>query len=155
MIFSVTALRKGQPLFFAFPLGKAMNTAVYGGTPFEDQVPLTQPLDFDLLVLAELLTFFVVSQLAAHHVSDEWFEVEDLARSAKLWRQRNGYKLSRLQVMTVGRRAQGLAARVQRMSQTTFDETATASMSFDGLHIDFRSSTVVEIFLTCANDLSG
>ena len=116
---------------------------------------MKQPLDFDLLAPAELLTYFVILQLTAHHMSGEWLKVEDLARSAQRWLRYNGGNITCLQRMKLALRAQHLAEEVERISGTTFNETTQASMFFDGLRLDFRSAALVEIYLICTADLLG
>jgi hypothetical protein len=114
---------------------------------------MEQPLAFDLLAPAELLTYFVVSQLTAHHMSGQWLKAEDLAVSAQRWLRFNGCDMTCLQRMKLALRARPLAEHVERISDTAFNEATKASMLFSGLGLDFGSPALVEIYLTCTKDL--
>jgi hypothetical protein len=116
---------------------------------------MEQALAFDLLAPTELLTYFVVSQLTAHHMSGEWLKADDLAISAQSWLRVNGCNMTFLQRRRLAVRARHLAEHVERISDTAFNETTKASMLFSGLGLDFGSPALVEIYLVCMNDLLG
>jgi hypothetical protein len=116
---------------------------------------MEQPLSFDLLAPAELLTYFVVLQLTAHHMSGQWLKAEDLAISAQRWPRLNGCNMTCLQRMKLAVRARHLAEHVERISDTTINEATKSSMLFGGLGLDFQSPALVQIYLTCTKDLFG
>lgn len=116
---------------------------------------MDQPLDFNLLAPAELLTYFVVVQLTAHHMSGEWLTAEDLVGSAQRWLRYNGFNATCLQRMKLALQARHLAEQVQQVSETTFDEATKASMFFDGPRLDFRSPALVQIYFICTTALMG
>ncbi|TDY17030.1 hypothetical protein B0G81_8201 [Paraburkholderia sp. BL6665CI2N2] len=113
---------------------------------------MTQPLDFGLLGFAELLTYLVVPQLQRHHATGRWLRVEHLLEAARCWTRSNSGDIIWPQ-LTFTRGAQQLAEHVARILEMTFDAKTVASMFVDGVHLNFRSPAVTEIYLICAAQL--
>ncbi|TFE36397.1 hypothetical protein E2553_42270 [Paraburkholderia dipogonis] len=113
---------------------------------------MTQPLDFGLVGFAELSTYPAVPQLQEHHATGRWLRVEHLLKAARCWTRSNSDDTNRPQ-LALTRRAQQLAEHVARILEMTFDAKAIASMFVDGVHLNFRSPAVTEIYLICAAQL--
>ncbi|MFL9911367.1 hypothetical protein [Paraburkholderia sp. RL17-337-BIB-A] len=99
------------------------------------------------------MTYLVVSQLKEHRAAGGWLRVEHLLAAARGWMRLNSGDVSWPQRLTLASRAQQLAEHVMRVSEMTCDAKTIASMFVDGLHLDFRSPAVTEIYFISAAQL--
>lgn len=98
---------------------------------------------------AELLTYLVVLQLIARHLTGSWLTVEQVVESTRLWVSVSGEEFDLMQRVRLASRTQDLADRVTRTSATTFDSKTLASAFLDRVSLDFRCLVVLEIYSTC------
>jgi hypothetical protein len=102
----------------------------------------------DANVCIDLLTYLVVSQLVRYRLTDRWLTARQVVESTHLWMCVNG-RVELLQRVTLGSRAQDIAAHVLRVSKVQFDAEALTGVFVDFIHLDYRSPVVVEVHHAC------
>lgn len=114
-----------------------------------------RPLNLDLPVRTELLTFLVVSHLLARSTTGEWLSPEHVVESTRMWLTANGANTDWLQRVMLSSRALDVAKHVATASPSMADIRSVSSMLCENLRLDFRSAAVRSLYGVCLNYLVG
>lgn len=110
---------------------------------------MSNPLNMDLRVRAELLAYLVVSHLLARQKSGEWLSMEHLADSTMLWLKANGVVAEGMQWVLLCARALVVAEGLEDALQFDVTPESVRTLFCENLHLDFCSPLARDIYRRC------